>query len=97
MHRGGENDRVLECGIIVPGLVFFAGNGASPAPVLAKSPELVLAICDDPSADLGTTFVATRESDFSASLLVLSMPDAKILRSPTGQSAGPRRESDRLI
>ena len=79
MHRGGENDRALECGIIVPGLVSFAGNGASPAPVLAKSPEFVLAICDDPSADLGTTFVATRETDFSASLLELSIPDAKSL------------------
>ena len=77
MHRGGENDRVRECGTIVPGLVSFAENGAGPAPVLAKSPELVLGICDDPSADLGTTFVATRETDFSASLLELSTPDAK--------------------
>jgi hypothetical protein len=82
VHRGGENDRVRECETIVPGLVSFAGNGAGPAPVLAKSPEspeLVLAICDDSSADLGTIFVATRETDFSASLLELSIPDAKSL------------------
>jgi hypothetical protein len=58
---------------------------------------LALGICDDTSADFVEAFVATREADFSASLLVLSMPDAKSLRSPTGQSAGPRRESDRLI
>ena len=53
-----------------------------PAPVLGKSPgslELVLTICDNTSADFATTFVATRENDFSASLLVLSMPDAKSL------------------
>ena len=63
----------------MPGIVSFAGNGAGPAPRLAKSPELVLAICDDSSADLGATFVATRETDFSASLLELSIPDAKSL------------------
>jgi hypothetical protein len=39
--------------------------------------ELALAICDNTYADFATTFVATRETDFSASLLVLSMPDAK--------------------
>ncbi len=56
-----------------------------PASVLAKSsgsPELAPAICDNTSADFGTTFVATRETDFSASLLVLSIPDAQSL-SPT--------------
>jgi hypothetical protein len=79
VHREVKTNRVRECGTIVPSLVSFAGNGAGPTPVLAKSPELVLAICDDPSADFGTTFVATRETDFSASLLELSIPDAKRL------------------
>jgi|SRR5580704_17109229 hypothetical protein len=85
------------------GLVSFAGNGSASAPIPAKlsgSPKLAVAICDNTSADFGSTFVATRETDFSAYLLVLSIPDAKSLlptrgrcsddpRSPTGEC--PRR------
>jgi len=53
--------------------------------------ELTLAICDNTSADFAIAFAATRETDFSVSLLALSIPDA-----PAGP-AGPRLVSDRTI
>jgi len=43
----------------------------------AGSPELALAFANNTSADCTTTLVATRETNFSASLLAVSIPDAQ--------------------
>jgi hypothetical protein len=56
-----------------------------------KALDSTLAICDNTSADFAIAFAATRETEFSASLLVSSIPDA-----PTGPAV-PRPVSDRPI